>query len=444
MYATSRMATLVPTKRLWLLVALGLPLALVGLAVPGFERVLIAYNLGLLVLYFVTGKVAAKWNAIKVTRQFESVLSVRQQNTVHVMVESSAPIPLVVDVIDAPPLNCNAEGNEFKLRLKPGQSKEHEYTIYPVERGSDSFQGSYVRYAAPFGLAMVQAKLDTESATKVYPNVKAVRDFELLKQRGRLKEVGLRRSRARGLGMEFESLREYNDDDFRFVDWKSTARRGRLVVRNYEQERNQAVIVVLDLGRHMHSHVGEATKLDHSLDAALLLFHAAERAGDMVGLYAFDDAVRAYVAPKRGRAQVAAVLSAAHNLHAEAVQPNYAKAFTYLATKWKRRSLVVVFTDAENEDQAQELAAALGPMRRHHLLLVVRVKDTRLKDLLSLEVKDARSLHHRAASVIYQSDRAKAARVLASAGISNLEAEPQDLPTALVTAFIRIKERALL
>ena len=194
----------------------------------------------------------------------------------------------------------------------------------------------------------------------------------------------------------------------------------------------------------MLSQVGEATKLDHSLDAALLLFHAAERAGDMVGLYAFDDAVRAYVAPKRGRSQVAAVLSAAHNLHAEAVQPNYAKAFTYLSTKWKRRSLVVVFTDAENEDQAEELAAALGPIRRHHLLLVVRVKDTRLKELLELEIKDTRSLHRRAAATIYQSDRTKAAKILAAAGISSLEAEPQDLPAALVSAFIRIKERALL
>ena len=438
------MSNLVPTKRLWSLLALGLVLVLGGAWVPGLEWWIVPYDILLFILYIVTGRTAASWNAIQVARRFESVLSVRQANRVVLDVQSSAPIPLQVQVIDEAPTNCRAAGNEFSVSLRPGETKRHEYDVTPMERGSDAFVATHVRFRAPLGLAYVQQRLETYSPTKVYPNLRAVHDFELLKQRGRLKDAGLRRSNSKGLGTEFESLREYNGDDFRFIDWKSTARRGRLVVRNYEQERNQALFIVLDLGRHMLGEVEGATKLDHSLDAALLLFHAAERAGDMVGLYAFDDAVRAYVAPKRGRAQVAAVLAAAHNLQPEAVQPNYTKAFTYLAGKWKRRALVVVFTDAENEDQAHELVEALGPIRRHHLLLVVRVKDPRMDEVLNGAVDSQRSLFTKAAATLDKTERNRSGSILAAAGVSTIESEPQNLSAELVSTYLRVKERAML
>lgn len=419
-------------------------LALGGALVPGLERLVLPFNLGVLGVFFVSARLASKTQSVSVRRKLDSVLSVRAPNRVTVEIENDSPVPLSLRVLDEPPEGFEAEGNIARLSLQPRETKAFHYSVVPRERGEDEFRGTFVRIQAPLGLAMVEQRLDTGQKVKVYPNVKSAQDFELLKQKGRLKEIGLRRSRTRGLGREFESLREYNDDDFRFIDWKSTARRGKLVVRNFEQERNQAVVVCLDLGRHMLGEVDGVTKIDHALDAALLLFHTAERAGDLVGLYAFDDAVQAYLSPKRGRAQVAAVLEAAHDLHAEAIQPNYAKAFTYLAQKWKRRSLVVVFTDAENSDQAEELASALKPIRRHHLLMVVRVKDPRINELMKVEVTDRTSLNTRAAATLYEEDRRQAAAVLAMAGISTIEAEPENLPAALVAAFLHVKERALL
>lgn len=421
-----------------------MPLALLGLAIPGVERLVLPYDLALLGAFVITGRMAAKTQAVTVRRKLDAVLSVRAPNRVTLEVENGSALPTKLRVLDEVPELFSASGNVARLSLKPRETQSFTYQVVPRERGRDGFRGTFVRIEALLGLAYVQKKLDTEETVKVYPNVKSAQDFELLKQKGRLKEIGLRRSRSRGLGREFESLREYNDDDFRFIDWKSTARRGKLVVRNFEQERNQAVIVVLDLGRHMLGEVSGVAKVDHALDAALLLFHTAERAGDLVGLYAFNDSVQAYLSPKRGRAQVAAVLDAAYDLRAEAVQPNYAKAFTYLAQKWKRRSLVVVFTDAENSDQAEELASALNSIRRHHLLLVVRVKDSRIEELTQLPVTERDSLFSRASATIYEADRRQAEAVLAMAGISTIESEPETLPAALVAAFLHVKERALL
>ncbi|MBS1713609.1 MAG: DUF58 domain-containing protein [Armatimonadetes bacterium] len=438
------MSRVSPTKRVWILLAAGLLFPVGGAFVPGLERIVWPYDMTVLALFALTGLLAARWPAVSVRRVYDSVLSVRTPNRVTLEVESGAPVTLDVELRDEAPLNCEAEGNETRLRLTPRRPESTAYTVIPRERGSDEFRSTFVRFKAPLGLAWVQQQIDNPMPVRVYPNVRKVRDFDLLKQKGRLSQVGVRKSRIRGLGTEFESLRDYNDDDFRFVDWKSTARRGRLVVKNFEQERNQSVIVCLDLGRHMLGEIEGVSKIDHALDAALMLFHAAERSGDLVGLFAFNDAVRAYVAPKRGKAQVAAVLKAAHDVVAEPVQPHYAKAFTYLSSKWKRRSLVVIFTDAENDDQADELADALGPMRRQHLVIVVRVKDPRLSTLLSQPVDTERSLFSRAAATWYQSDRDQAAVRLAGAGLSNIEAEPQDLSAALVSAYFDIKERAAL
>jgi uncharacterized protein (DUF58 family) len=286
--------------------------------------------------------------------------------------------------------------------------------------------------------------LEVETTAVVSPNVRAVRDFELLKQRGRLNMAGLRRSRIRGIGTEFESLRDYQDDDFRYIDWNSTARRGRLVARNYEVERNQAVIVCVDAGRHMLGEVQGVTKLDHCLDAALMLLHTAERAGDQVGLFAFHDEILRFVAPQRGRFQVAKVVEAMHDLVAEPVQPNYVSALSHLSSRWKRRSLIVFFTDAENGDQARELAQALGGLVRRHLVVVVRVADPRMKEIQAMPLDDDRSMFLKASAVWYREDRREADRVLRAAGIQTLEAEPADLAQALVSDYLKIKERSAL
>jgi uncharacterized protein (DUF58 family) len=318
------MAVPVPTKRFVLLVAAGFLIPLASITKPGLERFLVPYDLALFVVFVVSALLGSKKCPVKVTRTIDTVISVRKENEVKLILESEAPYTIKARVRDEAPETCTVAGNEWNLTLLPRKPMTLSYSIVPLERGSGRFRGTFVRTLAPLGLSMVEHVLDTGQTVAIYPNVQAIREFDLLKQKGRLADAGMRRSKLRGLGTEFESIRDYNDDDFRFVDWNATARRGKLMVRNFEQERNQAVIVCLDLGRHLLAEIDGATKLDHCLDAALMLLHAAEREHDLIGLYAFDDTVRAYVAPKKGRAQIAALLKAAHGLQPEAVQPNYA------------------------------------------------------------------------------------------------------------------------
>lgn len=430
----------IPTTRFWILVALGIPLACVGAFIPRFETVLIPYNLGLLALLYVTWRIGVKWDGITVHRKLDHVLSVRVANTVELGVTSDR--PTLVRIREQIPYGTKATKQEFQFELEADEEKVARYDVTPYLRGEFEFGKTVIRYPAPWGLAWVQKEVGEEQPARVYPNVKAVREFDLLNQRGHLSLLGMRKSKIRGLGQEFESLREYNDDDYRTIDWKASARRGKLVVRNFETERNQALIVCIDLGRHMLAEVEGVTKLDHTLDAVLMLLRAAELQGDQVGLLLFHDEIVRYVPPKKGRNQITAIVDALYNATAEVVQPDYNAAFAYLAAKWKRRSLVVVFSDAENEDQANELSSSLANVRKHHKLIVVRVADPRMRELKQLPMQDSRELYARAAALWYLGDRRRAASVFALGRIDSLESEPQDLAKSLVTAYIRIKELA--
>lgn len=417
---------------------------MLGAVIPGAHYWLIPYNIGLVILYFVSGKLAARHEQIRVTRQSQSILSVRVPNNVKLSVENLTVDRLEVRLMDEPPKISTATQHEFRFSLDPERIKEFDYTITPYERGDGSFGDVTVRILAPLGLAWVQKTLPTSSPARVYPNVQAVREYELLKQKGHLSLLGVRKSRIKGLGQEFESLREYNDDDFRLIDWKASARRGKFVVKNFEQEKNQAVIICVDVGRHMLAEVNGVRKLDYCLDSSLMLMHAAERAGDQVGLLAYNDVIKRYIVPKKGRHQIAAILDTIHSIQAEPVQPNYQAAFAYLSSRWKRRSLVVAFTDAENEDQANELVAALAGLNRRHLLMVVRVADPRMKELATKPLDSSGDLYNRASALWYTADRRKAEIRLRAAGFHTIEAEPADLSAALVQAYLRVKELTLI
>jgi uncharacterized protein (DUF58 family) len=411
----------------------------------GFPSLAIAYNLVLIAIAYATGRIGPSPSSLKLTRSFDPVLSVRAANKVVVTLTNESLDHVRGVVRDEPPSHFLASRREFPLDVAPEREVNLEYTLTPNERGSESFKGTFVRLACPLGLVVKQARLDTEQQIRVYPNLLALREFDLLKQKGRLREIGIRRSRMRGLGTEFESLREYSEgDDYRKIDWKASARHAKLVVRQFEQERNQAVVIVIDIGRHMLAEVNGVRKLDHALDSCLMLTNAAAAAGDFVGLLVYSDVVRRYIPPKKGRNQIGMIIEALHDLVAEPIESDPAAAFAFLASRWKRRSLVVTFTDLEDPDRARFLTTALGPQARRHLLLIARVSDPKLKEALDPPMEEVTDMYLSAAAGLLVADRRAATSVLSAANIRNLEAEPQDLAAALVSYYFDVKERSLL
>lgn len=435
---------MVPTKRFWLLIALGIPVAAFAGAVET-PSIAVAYNLLIIVIALISGKLGPSGDRLKITRTHDPVLSVRAANKIQLQILNENLSRVTGEIRDEPPPQFPASQRQFKLDIGAEGERELNYTLTPTERGSESFRGTYVRLDCPLGLVQKQEFIPTEESIRVYPNLLALREFDLLKQKGRLREIGIRRARQRGIGTEFESLREYAvGDDYRKIDWKASSRTNKLIVRQFEVERNQSVIIVIDIGRHMLAEVDGVRKLDHALDSCLMLTHAAANAGDFVGLLVYSDVVKRYIPPKKGRNQVGIIIEALHDLVAEPVESDPIAAFAFLGTRWKRRSLVVTFTDLDDPDRARTLATALGPQAKRHLVLLARVTDPLLGEALDSPIEKVDDMYLVAASDLLMADRRQATSVLSSARIQNLEAEPQELASSLVNFYFEVKERALL
>jgi len=435
---------MIPTKRLWAVLALGILVAAFG-AWVGAVYLGLLFDVAIFIVAFLTFRLAPNGQDLHLKRRFDAVLSVRVPNRVDLRLTNDGVQDVQFVMRDEVPERCVADGNQIGVTLRAGAQKEFHYMVTPKERGDDQFQGTFLRIACPLGLVEKQVRLQTEEPVRVYPNVLALKEFDLLKQQGRLREIGIRRSRMRGLGTEFESLREYSEgDDYRKIDWKATARKSKLVVRQYEQERNQVVIVVVDIGRHMLAEVNGVRKLDHVLDALLMLVNAAAVAGDQIGLLVYADTVRRYIPPAKGRSQVGFIIDAIHDLIAEPVESDGAAAFSYLGQRWKRRSLMVAFTDVLDKDRAKDVSSSLGPLSRRHLTLLARVGDPRLREVLDKPVSDVESMYQKTAARMVKADAHEAQMVLENSGIHTLEAEPQELAAALVSYYFMVKEQALL
>ncbi len=273
----------------------------------------------------------------------------------------------------------------------------------------------------------------------------ALQEFDLLNQRGRLRDIGVRRSKIKGLGTEFESLREYGlGDDYRKIDWKATARSAKFMVRQYEVERNQSVIIAIDAGRHMLGEVEGVTKLDCALDASLMLSKAALSNGDHVGLLLFRERVLQFMPPKRANNQIGSLISALHDLMPYPVESDYLKAFSYLSQRWKRRSLIIIFTDASEPERAKTLSVGLGGLVRNNIVVVIQVNDPQLRELLENPLEEIDDLYRRASGLFIDGERTEALAYLKARKLQVVSSEPQDLPRELVSFYYQVKERALI
>ena len=435
---------LVPSKLFWFLIAAGIPIVAVTTYV-GIWWLSWVYNGALVFGLLISFYFGPNSKDLRFRRRMDAVLSVRARNKVRVELEHDGDFRLSGTVRDEIPATFSADGAQIDFAIAPGQKFTYDYFLVPPERGEEYFRATFLRLNCPFGLAQKQIRLNTEHPVKVYPNILALREFQLLNQQGRLREAGIRKSRLRGMGTEFESLRDYSEgDDFRKVDWKATARRGKIIVREYEVERNQAVILCIDCGRHMMAEIGGIRKLDLVLDSILMVIQSALTAGDNVGLLAYGADIIRYIAPKKGHRQLGILLNAMYNLVAEPVESDPIRAFGYLSSRHKRRSLLINFTAVEDRDQARDVIQSFGVFSRNHIALLANINDPRFREILRNEPEDSDSLFRFASAHFLTDERRQAANMLRTAHINVLDSEPQDLAGDLVNFYLDVKTRGKL
>jgi uncharacterized protein (DUF58 family) len=313
-------------------------------------------------------------------------------------------------------------------------------TIRPSRRGRFTPREVVVRVDGPMGLTARQRRRSLPATLRVHPPFRSKDEAELRINRARVLEVGLRSAQGRGGGTEFESLREYStDDEFRRVDWSATARAGKPIVRTYRAERNQTVVVLLDNGRVMASRVDDVPRVEHAMDATMMLATVATRLGDKCGLMVFDAGVRTVLEPSKLRAQVGRVTEALFDLEPRLVETDYQGAFGEAVVRFRRRAMLVLLTELNEQAAEEYLVPALPLIARRHLIVVGAVRDPEVERWSVAPTTDPESAYRRSAAIGALAERARLSARLRSLGVTVVDAAPGKLSGDLADTYLRLK-----
>ena len=407
-----------------------------GFAALAIDAVLFAL---LIADYFLT--VPAK--DISVQRAVAERLSIGRDNEVTIEVFSQAKENLQLKLRDAFPLEVEADVQEFDFALESNSKATLKYNLKPRRRGAFEFGDIACRYRSKFGLFWRQAVFPGAHKVRVYSDLKALQELSV--KLAHSSEFGDLKVRKRGQGTDFASLREYvSGDDVRSMDWKATARRDHPVLRVYEVDKEQAMMVLVDAGRMMVSDLDGLSRFDHALNAALSLVLTGLMRNDSVGLGIFADKPILYMPPRRGKAYISRILESCCDVFPKMVEPDYLGALSYFAGAHKSRSLMVVITDLTDPTGSQSLLSGLASLSPRHLPFCVTLRDRQVDRVADEAVGNIEEIMRKAVANDLISQRELAFSHLVRRGCLILDCAPQELSTKLVDKYLEIKARALL
>ncbi|HEX6419936.1 MAG TPA: DUF58 domain-containing protein [Acidimicrobiales bacterium] len=427
-----------PTRRLALVTALASAVVLV--APGGGAAWLVAVNVALLAVAAADAGLAPATGSLPVRRDLPAAVTLGREAEIAWTVTNPTARHLRVALADELAPSLRAGTRRARARVPPGGTLRAATAIHPARRGRFVLRHLAVRVDGPLGLAARQSSLVVPGVLRVYPSFRSKDEAELRIRRARILEVGLRSAQGLGGGTEFDQLREYGvDDEFRRVDWAATARAGHPIVRTYRAERNQTVLVLLDNGRVMAGRVDGVPRVEHAVDAVMMLTAVSTGLGDRCGVVAFDRAVRGAVPPASGRSQLDRVVEALYDLEPVLAESDYAGAFTETLARFRRRTLLVVLTELVAPAVEDWLVPALPLILREHVVVVASVRDPDVVRWASGPAEGVSGVYRRAAAVSALASRRRVATRLRGLGVTVIDAAPGALAPALADAYLHVK-----
>jgi uncharacterized protein (DUF58 family) len=446
---------MVPTRLTVWLTLLGLLAWLAGYLayLPGVERsgqivagvrvFVAAFDGGVLLLMLMDAGLAwrlSRPGRLSVRRERPARLSLGVDNEVILALENRSPKALHLLLRDAPPAEFRAEPALLPAAVPARGRLRIGYRLLPTERGNFAFGDVAVRCRGPLGLAAIDRAIPAAEAVQVYPNLLEVRRYEALVRTTLVRTGGYRARRLPGAGREFSHYRDYTpDDDFRHVSWKATARRHKPITAVFESEHSQDVVFALDVGRMMAARVGTLSKLDHAINAVLMLAHVSQTFQDNLGLLVFSHTVHLYLPPAKGRAQHARFLQALYSVKPELCYVNYREAFSHLIARHPKRALTMVFTDLLDDVVSREYLDAARLLRRFHLPLTLAVADVPLRQLAARQPVGVEEMYDVLVARSLLDGRAELLRALEQQGILVLDTVPERLTVDAVNRYLALK-----
>ncbi len=382
---------------------------------------------------------------IEAVRVAPDPFSLRHDGVLTYVVRNRSQRMAIVAIVETPSALLHYVDDELTARVPANSEVNCDRRVLPVARGTATLERFFMWYDNPLGMLRRRRRVAMPQDVRVYPDLSAVERYGTLHARNRLIEAGLRRMRLRGAGTELESLREWvSGDAFRAINWKATARRGHVMVAQYEVERSQNVMILLDAGRLMTPRVDEQRKFDYAITAAMSVASIAALANDKVGIVAFaSDILHAY-APRSSGRSLAHLAGEVHALEPRFEESDYDRAFAYVRTHVHKRSLVVFFTDMVDPVAQSAVLAQIGTLARRHLVVCAFMNDAAIDRAVERDPHVPADVYATGVALELREERLVAAAALRRLGVQVIDVPAHDLTTALIDRYLQIKQRGLL
>jgi uncharacterized protein (DUF58 family) len=447
------------TRRSIALLTAGFLLLVPGFWLSGLSYAMLIWDALVLLGTLLDGLRLPSVSQLSAARTWSNAPALDNQTEIELTIENHGRTIVHCRLVDDLPAALIEDPRSLELTAFLRAPARLRYHVEPRERGDCETGWLYVRYRSPLGLAERWAKARLVQTVRVYPALRTTEEQQIFLARSRQIDLQLRQARQRGLGRDFESLREYREgDDLRDICWTATARRGSLITRQYQTERSQPVWIVLDCGRLMRSRVAAAprtatgspvgpprvhSKLDHACSTAVALAQLALYSGDRVGLLAYGQGIQQRLLPGRGSDHLRQFIELLAQVHSEPSEADHLRATTVLNRLQPRRSLILWITDLAETAMRPEVIDGAVQLLRRHVLLFVAMAQPEVELIARTRPKNVEQMFRSAAAQEMAGRRELLLARLHDQGALTLDLNPEALTSTVLNQYLTVKERAM-
>ncbi|MDR9418906.1 DUF58 domain-containing protein [Gracilimonas sp.] len=372
-------------------------------------------------------------------------LSNGDENTIRLHLANRYNFKIQAEIIDEIPHQFQLRDFSIQSEFNAGEEKDFTYELRPTERGEYDFGNINIFLNSGIGFVRRKISIPAQETVPVYPSFIQMRKFEMYAISNRLTDIGVKKIRRVGHTMEFDQIKEYvRGDDVRSINWKATARANDLMVNQYQDERSQNVINVIDTGRVMKMPFNGLHLLDYAINTSLVISNIALLKDDKAGLITFSNNRSTVVKPEKKRTHIQRIQDALYNLDTNFVESDYEQLLIGLRRHVNQRSLVLLYTNFETFSSMERQLPYLQRIAKDHLLVTIFFENTEMNSLISKEAETVREIYTKTIAEKFAFEKRQIVKALHQRGIQTILTPPKELSVNAINKYLELKSRGLI
>lgn len=381
----------------------------------------------------------------KANRIVPQKLSNGDDNEIQIKIKNLYPITLNFTIIDELPFQFQKRDFNIKGIILPAEEKTYNYLLRPVKRGEYSFGNIHVFISTRIGIIQRRETFNAEQTVPVYPSFLQMRRYELLAISDKLSDAGIKKIRRISNNKEFEQIKEYvTGDDYRTVNWKATARKSKLMVNQYSDEKAQHVYSIIDMGRSMKMPFEGMSLLDYAINSALVLSNIAILKGDKAGLITYSEKINSLL-PAQGKAsQMQNIMEVLYKQKTNFKESNLEVIYSTVKRKIRQRSLLMIYTNFEGLVSLKRQINYFKGLSKNHLVTVIFFENSELKKITNESPQNTEDIYIKTIAEKVYYDKKLIKKELKQHGIYSILTKPEDLTVETINKYLQFKARGLL